>query len=312
MGCPTRAAADRTHGSGDRARTLLGSGSTSRLKLRAVLRLGRVSNLPTVWTNALAGAVLGAGTTISTGAVIGAALVLSLLYIGGMWLNDAFDAEIDARERPSRPIPSGEISQTVVFLVGGALLVFAVLLGLFFGSAPAAAALALAAAILLYDWLHKRTALSPLIMGGTRFLCYVFGALVAGGLSAAALIGAAGLFAHVVGLTYAAKQEAYDRIGRAWPLAVLAVPPIIGLVSAGTNPVALALWGALVVLMSLAVRLLFRRKKGDVPRAVVTLIAGISLYDAVLIAGQGFTGLALVAVGAFVLTLLLQRFVPGT
>ncbi|MFZ3584749.1 UbiA family prenyltransferase [Loktanella sp. DJP18] len=271
-----------------------------------------MSNLPTVWTNALAGAIIGAGTSISNGAVIGAAVILSLFYVGGMWLNDAFDAEIDARERASRPIPSGEISQTAVFLVGAALLVFAVLLGSYFGSTAAAAALALAAAILLYDWLHKRTALSTLIMGATRFLCYVFGALVAGGFSAAVLIGAAGLFAYVVGLTYAAKQEAYDRIGRAWPLAVLAVPPIIGLVFAGTNPVALSLWAALVVLMSFAVRLLFKRKPGDVPRAVVTLIAGISLYDAVLIAGQGFAGVALVAVGAFLLTLFFQRFVPGT
>ena len=34
----------------------------------------------------------------------------SLLYLSGMVLNDVFDAEIDADERPERPIPSGRVS----------------------------------------------------------------------------------------------------------------------------------------------------------------------------------------------------------
>jgi hypothetical protein len=45
---------------------------------------------------------------------------------------------------------------------------------------------------------------------------------------------------------------------------------------------------------------------------VVSLIAGISLLDAVLIAGAGALGIAWLAALGFVLTLLLQRFVAGT
>jgi 4-hydroxybenzoate polyprenyltransferase len=45
---------------------------------------------------------------------------------------------------------------------------------------------------------------------------------------------------------------------------------------------------------------------------VVSLIAGISLLDALLLASYGAPGLAAVAVGAFVLTLVLQRWVAGT
>ena len=60
--------------------------------------------------------------------------------------------------------------------------------------------------------------------GATRFLSYVLAALAAATLTSAALWGALGLFAYIIGLTYAAKQEAYDRIGAAWPLAVLAAP----------------------------------------------------------------------------------------
>jgi 4-hydroxybenzoate polyprenyltransferase len=41
------------------------------------------------------------------------------------------------------------------------------------------------------------------------------------------LIGGIGLFCHTVGLTYAAKQEAYNTIGATWPLWVLAVPVVV-------------------------------------------------------------------------------------
>ena len=70
------------------------------------LRLGRVSNLPTVWTNALAGTAL-AGGEIWTRPTLLVAVGLSLLYVSGMYLNDAFDRDIDALERPDRPIPAG-------------------------------------------------------------------------------------------------------------------------------------------------------------------------------------------------------------
>ena len=56
-----------------------------------------------------------------------------------------------------------------------------------------------------------------------------------------------------------------------------------------------------------------RRAKGDIPRAVVSLIAGISLLDALLIAGAGSVlGLAAIALAGFGITLFLQRYVAGT
>jgi 4-hydroxybenzoate polyprenyltransferase len=61
-----------------------------------------------------------------------------------------------------------------------------------------------------------------------------------------------------------------------------------------------------------ALWLLRRRGPGDVPRAVVSLIAGIPLVDAVILCGAGAVQLSIVAVAAFLLTLALQRVVPGT
>ncbi len=280
------------------------------MTLDTILRLGRVSNLPTVWTNALAGAVLAGGAPLP--ALVLAMLALSLFYVGGMWLNDAFDAEIDGRERPSRPIPAGEIAQCTVFRVGYLMLGLGVILAAALGPAAGIAGLALAGTVVLYDWLHKRTALAPVIMGATRFLAFLLGALSAGEVTTAALIGAAGLFAYVVGLTYAAKQEAYDRVERAWPLAVLAVPALLVASRAPASALALLIAAGLLAVLAFALHRLFRRARGDVPRAVVTMIAGISLYDAALIAATGASGLAFLAVAAFALTLLLQRVAPGT
>jgi 4-hydroxybenzoate polyprenyltransferase len=231
-----------------------------------------------------------------------------------MYLNDAFDARVDARERPGRPIPAGQIELRTVFAVGAGLLAAGTGAAFAIGPGAGIAGLALAGAIVLYDWLHKRTALAPLLMGACRALAYAVAALAAGGLSGAVLAGGIGLFAHTVGLTYAARQEAYDRIDRAWPLLVLAMPAFIGLWFALASDSSAA-----VILLALylgwsvgCVRLLFRRGKGDVPRAVVRLIAAIALYDAVMVAAVGAPALAVLALLGFLATLALQRVAPGT
>jgi 4-hydroxybenzoate polyprenyltransferase len=269
-----------------------------------------VSNLPTVWSNGLAGWAL-SGATVEAGALALLLIALSLFYVAGMYLNDAFDADIDARERANRPIPMGQIGRGTVFALGFAMLALGALIAFALGAGAGLAGLALAGTVVLYDWLHKRTALSPLIMGACRMLTYITAAFAAGGTTGALWVGAAGLFCHVVGLTYAAKQEAYNRIGAAWPLAVMAVPVVIGaaMLEGMTTALLLAAYAGWIVW---ALSLLFRRRPGDVPRAVVSLIAAVSLYDAVIIAATGNTWLALLAVAAFGATLALQQVVPGT
>ena len=101
--------------------TVAGLAGPHRFDLGVALRLGRVSNLPTVWTNVLAGIVL-AGADPASALVIPVLLGASLLYVGGMYLNDAFDAEIDARHRSSRPIPAGLVQRQTVFQAGFGML----------------------------------------------------------------------------------------------------------------------------------------------------------------------------------------------
>jgi 4-hydroxybenzoate polyprenyltransferase len=70
-----------------------------------LLRLGRVSNLPTVWTNVHGRDRARRRRMAERTHRPGASSRWSLFYVGGMYLNDYFDRAIDARERPGPPDP---------------------------------------------------------------------------------------------------------------------------------------------------------------------------------------------------------------
>jgi 4-hydroxybenzoate polyprenyltransferase len=236
-----------------------------------------------------------------------------------MFLNDAFDADIDRHERPERPIPSGRVGSQMVFAYGGIMLAASVfglaIAGILSGSGlfPAGAGVLLAVLIVIYNWRHKDNPLSPIIMGLCRVLVYVIAGLcVTTDPPAALWIGAFLLLCHLIGLTYIAKQESLGRIANLWPLLFLAAPLVAGIAFSAREPVGVFLWLALIAAVLTSLRFIARRGPGDISRAVTTLIASISLLDSLLIAGQGKIGLALTAAFGFVVTLVLQRFVRGT
>jgi hypothetical protein len=284
------------------------------------LRLGRVSNLPTVWTNVAAGVALsGAGFPVAVSA--GLVLAFSLFYVGGMYLNDAFDRHIDARERPLRPIPSGTVPPATVFAIGFGLMAVGWLMLVVIGygpddgtrwRSPLVGAL-LAGTIIVYNIWHKGNPLSPVIMGLCRMLVYVGAAVaVAPFLSAEVVVAALVALSYLIGLTYAAKQETLGRIGNAWPLAFLAVPVGYALWAATSGIAAVLASVAFVGWLAWSMLFLLIPERLDVPRAVVSLIAGICLLDAVFIAHAGYDVLVPIAGSAFLLTVMLQRHIPGT
>lgn len=304
-------------GSAARSRPAFG-----RMSWSVALRLGRVSNLPTVWTNVLAGIVLAGGAV----AVRSTALLLvslSLFYVAGMFLNDAFDRNFDRRHRPDRPIPAGDVAAATVFAYGfGVLAVGLALLIALAAAAPVpagtgarapAVGVLLAAAIVLYDGWHKENPVSPLLMGLCRLLVYLIAGLaVAGTLPAPLLLAAVVSLCYLIGLTYVAKQESLRRVVNLWPLICLAAPFAYGLPFLLASGATLVLYLLLLVAVIAALVLLFRPAAPDVPHAMMLLIAGISLLDGLFLAGAGRPLLAGAAVAAFLLTLCLQRVIAGT
>jgi hypothetical protein len=293
------------------------------MKLGVALKLGRVSNLPTVITNVLAAIALsGARPAVAT--VVAICAGISLLYIAGMYLNDAFDRTIDALERPERPIPSGQVTAAEVFGAGFALMAVGVLViaGVAFtvgaGWWPIASVVGLAALIVFYDMHHKTNPLAPLVMGLCRVGAYTTAALAAGGpLGNQLLIGCGLLLAYLIGLTFIARGENRKPatvMPRRWnlsdlrPLVFLAAP-LVALQPVGQGPFVFAIYFMLLGWTARCVRLVIR---AEMRAAVGGLIAGISLLDALFVIRTGQPAIAGVCCAAFLLTTIFQRRIAGT
>ncbi|WP_256687932.1 UbiA family prenyltransferase [Halococcus qingdaonensis] len=188
----------------------------SRGKLAAYAALVRVPNLASAPPDVLLGGALVAaiGGRISIPALVGLAVASTLLYAGGTTLNDYFDAPIDARERPERPIPSGRVPRRTAGALGAALLVGGMLVAL--GTAGPRAGLfaaALAAVIALYDGVLKGGPAGFLAMGSARGLDVLLGTAAGATASTAALPAWALVIPIVIALyiaavTYMADNEA--------------------------------------------------------------------------------------------------------
>ena len=105
-------------------------------------------------------------------------LILSTmgLYGGGVVMNDVFDADLDAIERPERPIPSGLISRAEATTLGVSLLVAGVVFAFLASVLSGILALVIAVAALVYDrWAKHDSVLGPLNMGVCRGLDLLLG-----------------------------------------------------------------------------------------------------------------------------------------
>lgn len=197
-------------------------------QVRAYLQLLR---FPTVFT-AIADVLMGAAVAVASSrepfqledlpgkvlTLLGPLLVLvaasCCLYLAGMVLNDYFDRQQDAAERPTRPIPSGRVSPTTAAWLGAELLLAGVALSLaaswlLGGWRPALVGVAIAGAVLAYDGYLKRTVLGPLAMGTCRALNALLGmSIAAGGWQTPHYMIAGGLGIFVAGITAVGRTEA--------------------------------------------------------------------------------------------------------
>lgn len=139
-------------------------------RLWAYLQMMRPANIVTAWADILAGFAASGAVALLNIQVLGWLLLATTgLYGGGIVLNDVFDAELDAQERPERPIPSGRASRQGATLLGSALLVTGVVAAAQVSLLSATLACGIALAATLYDAVGKHhPILGPLNMGACR------------------------------------------------------------------------------------------------------------------------------------------------
>lgn len=268
---------------------------------------GRVSlfrppNLLTVPGDPLAGALLAAASAGLIPALppllatLGAALCL---YAAGLLANDFFDRFVDARERPTRPIPSGSVKASGVLI---AALLFT-LSGLFLAAEGGIATLLIASLLAACSWFYnaigKRIAwLGPLNMGACRGLNLLMGAALIGFpclTGTRVLIAATLLTLFITALTLAARNEASPDDSRrcpkwlAWALPLILAFGLLTLIH--TLGMALGLAAMAIAWTTLwSINLSRATTPAATQRAIGGLIRGLILVQTALCAASGPTG----------------------
>jgi hypothetical protein len=279
--------------------------------LRAHLSLARVSNTPTVVSNVLAGAALAMSLSLSW-QIVALCLATALFYTAGMYLNDILDVEIDQAQRPDRPIPSGAVPMNVAMGATAAMFLIGLALVASVSLRAAIGAIALIALIAVYDAWHKGNPVGPLFMGGTRVLVYVMAFFAfSSSWTTEATLWCAAMLLYVAGLTSIAKMEHGSAAYRYWPVASLFLPPLLAVVR-DFSPGVIILASGMVAWAIYSLQFVYQQKPPAFGRAIASLIAGISLLDALLLATHGEWVAVSIALIAFVATNVLQRWVRGT
>jgi len=281
------------------------------MSLRAYAQLVRLPNLPSALADICLGALVMQALPprwLPFGLLL---LASACLYCAGMAWNDYFDVEQDRRERPGRPIPSGQVTLGQAARLGTGLLAAGVILALlagwsqqlFDGSAqlaPGLLALVLVGTILLYDGPLKHTWAGPAAMGSCRLLNVLLGVATAGaaadwprGLYLAVVVGL-----YIAGVTWFARTEA--RLSNRLALQGAAALMLASLLLALPLPVFVAvdassvLFPYLLVLFGFGLgfpvcRAIARPTPTNVQDAVKRSLMGLIVYDAILASSQAGT-----------------------
>lgn len=278
-------------------------------KLRQYLLLVRLPNVFTTPSNILVGYLATTPPAEANGFHLAALMVSSgLLYIAGIVLNDYFDVEVDRRERPSRPLPSGNISKERAMSIALIALAAANAIALAVSPASLAVSAALTAAIIAYDYRLKRSPAGPFAMGSTRFLNVILGASPAlsaavasggravpvPGIWAAAIFAATSLFVYIIAIMILSKKEAGNEKPNTSAAFSIIFAMIASIALAGIFLLQLQ-WVFLINLMIFAAVIVATYKRlitesspdsNPVQQAIKNMVISIIILDSVFVSGM--------------------------
>jgi 4-hydroxybenzoate polyprenyltransferase len=284
-------------------------------RLRVHLELARIPNLPTIWSNCVAAWVLVHGDVLNLWALVHMTAVMTLVYVGGMYLNDACDAGFDAVHHSSRPIPSGRIGRTIVFGVAFSLLAAGLMLAFAESLKSFAMVVILTALVIAYDVHHRRMPLSPLLISACRAMIYLtIWIASAASLKFGLIVWAIALAAYVTGLSYVAKVEETNVLRRYSPAFLLLAPAIVfsfqGFAAERAFFTPFFVLAIYVAWVAVCLLTLFWPGRKSLGPAVSRMLAGICLVD-LLAVSQVHTSTIYVwqtiVIFLFALSLWLQR-----
>lgn len=255
------------------------------------LRLLRAGTLFSPAADVLASACVVAaatGSAVWSADIARAAGASVLLYGAGMVWNDIADRAVDARVRPERPLPSGQLAVSAAIAFGTLLLAAGLALSpwrLHHGL--------IAALVLVYDFASKRVLpLGAITMGLLRALNLLTAAAPLWPEPPRTLLVAAACYAgYIVAVTFLGSFEDDRSVRPRAVVAVQAAPPVLAFL--GTASVQHGLWPA-PALLALPILWFARRNRlqqqwdrGAIRRSMMLLLLGTMLYTAMLCVASG-------------------------
>ena len=291
-------------------------------KVIGYLRLTRPANIVTAVADILAGIAISGFFLQSNHDYSHIAwLILATigLYGGGVAMNDVFDAELDAVERPERPIPSGLVSKTQGATLGLLLLSFGVFFAFLVSAFSAALALLIALAALSYDkWTKHHSFFGPLNMGICRGLNLLLGLSIIHGQVHEYWFLALIPIVYIAAITMISQGEVHGgkkpTLYAAALLYALAMAGILYVSVSQDQQIVTALFVLLWALMVfLPLRKAIRKPEGKmIGRAVRAGVLALILMNAAWASAFGVTYLALIILLLLPLSLLLARIFAVT
>ena len=249
--------------------------------LKDLAKLVRAPAALTVPGDVLAGAV--AAGNGRPGRLVGLSASSICIYWAGMALNDWADREVDAVERPERPIPSGRVTPRTAFGLAAGLTTAGLALAAATGGGPAfRTSVLLAATAWTYDLGAKNTPAGPAFMAAARSLDVLVGA---GNNRRAAWAPALAVGTHILGVTAMSRGEVHGSTPLPARSALLATAAITSSTVISSTSFKRGLIGPLV---TTALAGLFARAVGPAQFAAAQKPSGPTLRKAV---GAGIHGL---------------------
>ena len=243
-------------------------------------------------------------------------LILSTiaLYGGGVVMNDVFDADLDATERPERPIPSGLIGRAEGATFGLLLLAAGVIFAFPVSVFSTLLAFIIAVAALIYDkWGKHHAFWGPLNMGVCRGLNLLLGLSIIPSQASAYWFLAIVPVVYIAAITMISRGEVYggkrSTLYAAAFLYVLAMAGILYVSVSQDQQIAtlifIALWALMVFL---PLRGAIRQPAGPmIGRAVKAGVLALILMNAAWAAAFGVTYLALIIILLLPLSILMAK-----
>lgn len=292
--------------------------------LKGYLQLMRPANLPTAAADIFSGAaisgILAGNPVLLESAISLICLVFAsvFLYAGGVVLNDVFDYELDRKERPERPLPSGLITVRSAALFGVLLLLIGVSLAFLVHANSGFIATALAVSIVAYDGFSKKYSfLGPLNMGLCRSLNLLLGMSIFGVIDTIwiALIPLVYIFA----ITLISRGEVHGNnkghILWAGVLYALVISGVVSIVLFKTNQIL-----SILPFLGLFAYLVFRplltayrsNSPGNIKKAVIAGVLSLIVLDATLAVGFSVWWYGLLILLLLPLSMLLSKLFAVT